>query len=221
MQKNYSQTNPKIFEYVEEVFCPEDAVLKKIRAISQSHDLPNIQVGLLDGLHLEVLVRGFNAKKVVEVGTLGGYSATCIVRGLAPGGHLYTCEIDPPHLAAAKESFKMAGIEGQVTLLEGPALDTLPSIEKHAPFDLVFLDADKTNYPNYLEWAYKNLRTGGALIADNTFAFGYIADRKIDDPQTLAAVLALKLYNQRVARDGRFRSTILPTGEGMTISIKL
>ncbi|MEQ1878265.1 MAG: O-methyltransferase, partial [Bdellovibrionia bacterium] len=156
----------------------------------------------------------------VEIGTLGGFSGTCIARGLGDGGRLYTLEVNELNANVAREAFKTAGVGDRVDVLFGPALDSLSKIEKSGPFDLVFIDADKVNYINYFNWAARNLKIGGIVLADNTFAFGYIADDTTageDKP----SVTALRQFNQAIANDKRFRSTILPTGEGLTFAVKI
>ncbi len=221
MQKDFSHaSNPAIAQYVQDTFRPEDAVLREIRERSLREGLPEIQVGSMDGLHLEILVRASGAKKAVEIGTLGGYSGVALLRGLQPGGLLHTFEYEPKHAEVARESFAKAGFASQVRVHVGAALENLPKIESEGPFDLVFIDADKLNYPHYLEWAAKNLRVGGLLIGDNTFGFGMIADSKFEDREDEEAILGLRAFNDKAAHGGRFRATILPTGEGLTVAVK-
>jgi caffeoyl-CoA O-methyltransferase len=121
----------------------------------------------------------------------------------------------------ARETFEKAGIAGQVELHVGPALDNLARIEAAGPFDLVFIDADKVSYPRYLAWAGEHLRVGGIVLGDNTFAWGGIADERFDDAEEEAAVKALREFNRVVAAGGRFRATLLPTGEGLTLGVKV
>lgn len=221
MDKNYGQNDPRIVDYVENLFRPEDDLLAQVREHQDSGGLPPIQVGGMDVRHLEVLTRMIGAKTVVEIGTLGGYSGVSIARGLAPGGHLYTFEYDPKHAKIAKESFQKAGLADRVDIHVGPALENLPKIAKHGPFDLVFIDADKVNYPNYLDWAAANLRVGGVVLGDNAFAFGHIANDNAPDEDTRKAVKALRVFNEALARGGRFRSTMIPTGEGLALGVKI
>ena len=168
--------------------------------------------------------RAFGARKVVEIGTLGGYSAVCLARGMGPQGKLYTFEFEPKHADVARETFAKAGITGQVELFVGPAIQNLPKIQAQGPFDLVFIDADKVSYPQYLAWAAENLRVGGVVLGDNAFAWGGIntapPGERFDDPQEEASVRALQAFNREAAQNGRFRSTILPTGEGLTVAVQ-
>ncbi|MGZ3687319.1 MAG: O-methyltransferase [Bdellovibrionota bacterium] len=222
MQKTFSaEISGKISKYVFETFHPEDAVLAEIRERSTSRGLPEIQVGTMDALHLEVLTRLAGARKVVEIGTLGGYSGVAILRGMGPQGKLWTFEYEPKHAEVARETFAKAGFSGQVELHVGAASENLSKIEKDGPFDLVFVDADKVSYPAYLEWAAQNLRVGGAVLGDNTFAWGMIADERFETSEDEAAVRALRKFNEQAASvRGRFRTTILPTGEGLTVAVK-
>ena len=214
--KDYgAASDDKLLKYLDRIFKPEDPVLKTIRERSLKAGLPEIQVGSMDALHLEVLTRAIGARKAVEVGTLGGYSGTAIARGLGEGGRLHTFELDQKHADLARESFQKAGVLGRVTIHVGPALDRLPSCEGEGPFDLVFIDADKETYPAYLAWAARHLRLGGVVLGDNAFAFGEIADGKGDGAS------AMRRFNQELAQGGHFRATMLPTGEGLAMGVKV
>jgi caffeoyl-CoA O-methyltransferase len=207
-------------DYIESVFPTEDAFLLDVRERARSAGLPDIHVGGADGLHLSALVALSGARKVVEIGTLAGYSGVRIARALPPDGKLWTFEFSPEHAAVAAETFRLAGVTCAEIAL-GPALDRLAGIEAEGPFDLVFIDADKENYGGYLDWAYHNLRVGGSVLADNVFAWGYIAPGSEVPPERAAAVEALRAFNDTIARDGRWLATILPTGEGLALAVKL
>lgn len=173
----------------------------------------------MDGRHLECLTRMMNASKIVEIGTLGGYSGLCFLRGMNQHkGFLNTFEINETNASVATETFENEGFGGRYKVWIGPAIQRLKDIECDGPFDLVFIDADKENYPNYLKWAAQNLRTGGVVIGDNTFAFGKLVPSPSykDTP----SVLAMREFNRSIAQDGIFLGTIFPTGEGLTVGIK-
>jgi caffeoyl-CoA O-methyltransferase len=222
MNKDYAAENvDKITRYVDELFKPEDETLAEIRGRAEAAGLPAIHVGRMDGLHLEVLTRAFGARKAVEVGTLAGYSGVCLLRGMGAQGKLYTFEYEAKHAEIARETFKKSGVSQQVELFVGPATENLPQIDQHGPFDLVFIDADKVNYPKYLRWAAENLRVGGVVLGDNTFAWGMIADDKFESQEDEASARALQEFNREAAVGGRFRATILPTGEGLTVAVKI
>jgi caffeoyl-CoA O-methyltransferase len=221
--KAFGNGDPEITRYVERVFAPEDPTLVEIRERSDAAGLPHIQVGALDGLHLEVLARAFACKKAVEIGTLGGYSGVCLLRGMPETGKLWTFEIDPAHAEVARTSFAKAGFAARANVLVGPALVNLAKIEAEGPFDLVFIDADKESYPAYLDWAAVHLRLGGVVLGDNAFLFGEV----IKDPDSPEAggeaerIRRMRQFHDKLVHGGRFRSTMLPTGEGLALGVKI
>jgi len=214
--KGFGQGSPELARWAEKVFQPEDPVLAEIRARSIREGLPAIAVGRFDGLHLEVFARMLGARKVVEIGTLGGYSGVCLLRGMGEDGVLHTFELDPHHAEVARDSFRKAGVAARANVHVGKAVDKLRDVEAEAPFDLCFLDADKTGYPAYLEWAARHLRIGGALLADNAFGFGGVAKPDGDE-----GVRALRRFNEELAQGGRFRATMIPTEEGLALGVKV
>jgi len=215
--KGFGQSDPHLLRWAEELFQPEDPVLREIRERSVKAGLPAIAVGRFDGLHLEVLARALSVRKAVEVGTLGGYSGTCLLRGMGPEGVLHTFEISAPHAEVARESFRKAGVLEQVRLHLGPAAEKLDEINGEGPFDLVFIDADKVGYPIYLKWAAQHLRVGGTVLGDNAFGWGRVATRDSAEE----SIRALRTFNEELARGGRFRSTMLPTAEGLAMGVKI
>ena len=216
-ESGLGQNDPIVRGYLESVLGPEDPVLAEIRDRSAREGLPEIAVARFDGRHLTALALACGARKIVEIGTLGGYSGVCLARGLAPGGRLDTFEFDPHHAGVARESFRRAGVEDRVKIHVGPALDNLPGIDADGPFDLVFIDADKTGYPAYLEWAFRHLRTGGVVLADNVFRAAWGTDSN----WTAQSVEALDRFNRELSRGGRFQATFLPTVEGLAMGVKL
>jgi caffeoyl-CoA O-methyltransferase len=219
MNKSFGNDDPALARYVLDTYRPEDPVLAEIRGRAARSGLPDIQVAALDARHLEVLVRIVGVRKAVEIGTLAGYSAVSIVRGMLEGGVLYTIEADPHHADVAAESFRKAGISDQVRQLRGGAMDLLPALSVEGPFDLVFIDADKESYHRYLDWAAANLRPGGVVLADNAFLFGGLAQPAGGQPSP--GRKAMDAFHRRLAESGEFRGTVLPTGEGLAMAIKL
>jgi len=218
--KGFGQADPALAAWAEATFRPEDRLLGRIRERCLAEGLPAIQVGALDGLHLEVLARAAGARRAVEIGTLGGYSGVCLLRGMGPEGRLHTFELEPRHAEVARWAFAEAGLSARATVHVGPAAERLREVEGEGPFDLVFVDADKGGYPRYLEWAEAHLRVGGLLLADNAFAFGHVHDPAHAGGDRAAAE-AVALFNRRLAAGGRFRATILPTGEGLSVGVKV
>ena len=220
MNKSFGNDDPRLSAYVSRVYQPEDPVLTEIRERSAREGLPDIQLAALDGRHLEILTRMLGARRAVEIGTLGGYSGVCILRGLAAGGVLHTIELDARHAAVATESFQHAGFADRARIHTGSASDVLPRLPGEGPFDLVFVDADKEGYPGYVDWAARNLRPGGAVIGDNAFLFGRLPDNPPAGP-TGTAGRAMQSFHETLAGSGRFRSTVFPTGEGLAVGIRI
>ena len=218
MNKAFGNDDPALARYIFDVYRPEDEQLREIRERAGAAGLPGIQVAALDARHLEVLVRMTGVRKAVEIGTLAGYSAVSIVRGMLEGGVLYTVEADPHHADVAAESFRRVGISDRVRQLRGPALSLLPALASEGPFDFCFIDADKESYDQYLAWAAANLRRGGVVAGDNAFLFG---DLHSSDPRPSAGQKAMRAFHQRLATSGEFRATALPTGEGLAIGVRL
>ncbi len=218
--KGFGQGDPALARWVEETFRPEDDVLRDVRERSLREGLPPIEVGAMDGLHLEVLARGCGARRAIEIGTLGGYSGVCLVRGMGRGGFLHTFEVEPRSAAVAQESFLRAGVAAQVRIHVGPARERLREVEREGPFDLVFIDADKAGYVACLRWAEEHLRIGGVVLGDNAFAFGHVHDPGWSG-EDAAAVPPLRAFAEQLARGGRFRATMIPTEEGLAVGVKV
>jgi caffeoyl-CoA O-methyltransferase len=219
MNKPFGNDDPALAAYVLSLYEPEDDVLEEIRERSRREGLPDIQLAALDARHLEVVARACEARRVVEVGTLGGYSGVSLLRGMTVDGILDTIEIDAKHAEVARESFRRSGFEPRARIHVGAASRVLPRLSVHGPFDLCFIDADKEGYPGYLSWAADNLRVGGVVVLDNAFLFGRLAsdDAAAAEPE----LLAMRQTHKMLARGGRFRATVLPTGEGLAVGIKI
>jgi caffeoyl-CoA O-methyltransferase len=138
-------------------------------------------------------------------------------------GRLWTFELYEKHAAVARESFRKAGAGDRAQVIVGPALEKLKSIESEGPFDLVFIDADKESYPAYAEWAAEHLRVGGVVLGDNAFLFGEVVKDPASDagkPEALR-ISRMRAFHDYLVRGGRFRSTMLPTGEGLALGVKV
>ncbi len=218
--KGFGLDSAAIASWAASVYAPEDALLREVRERSAAAGLPPIQVGGFDGLHLEIIARAAGARRAVEIGTLGGYSGLCLLRGLGEDGFLHTFELDPHHAEVARASFARAGVGARVRIHVGRAAERLRDVEADGPFDLVFLDADKTGYPGYLAWAEAHLRVGGILLADNAFGFGHVHEER-PEGESAEAMAALRRFSERLAGGGRFRATILPTAEGLSFGVKV
>jgi caffeoyl-CoA O-methyltransferase len=208
----------KLVEYVRGLFAVEDEALKLSGAVSVERGIPRISIRPEEGRMLQMMLAAVCAKKVVEIGTLAGYSGTWMARALPEDGRLISLEIDEERAEAAREVFEKAGVGDRVEVRVGPALETLAEIEGLGPFDAVFIDADKDCYPDYLEWAVENLRTGGVVMAHNTFRRGEIVNPEAQDRPD---VIAVKKFNERLANDPRLLGTIIPVGDGIGAAIKV
>ena len=201
--------------YVTELFAPEDAALEAARLAHRQADLPGIHVSADEGKILHVLLRAVAARRVLELGTLGGYSGIWIARALPPDGRLVTIEGSERHAAVAREAFARAGVADRVELIVGEAQDTLPGID--CPFDAVFLDADKAPLPRYFDFAMRVLRVGGLLLCDNTFMDGRIADEGDASPD----VRGMQEFNRLVARDARLAAAVIPVRDGLLTAVRV
>jgi predicted O-methyltransferase YrrM len=216
-----ARTWARVDDYFE-VLSPEDEHLRATKAATARAGLPDIAVAPNQGKLLRLLAEMVGARRILELGTLGGYSTLWLARALPSHGTLVTLEIDPAHAEVARASLAAAGVGALVDVVLGPASDTLQRLAADGtePFDLVFIDADKTGYPAYLDWAAEHLRVGGLVLADNTFGFGHVHD-PASAGEDAAGVEALALFADRLANGGRFRATILPTAEGLSLGVKL
>ncbi|MEO6327031.1 MAG: O-methyltransferase [Thermoanaerobaculia bacterium] len=201
----------EILSYVGDLHARHDAGLSAAFAAPQSEDMPAIQVGPSEGKALEIFLRLVGARRVVEVGTLAGYSAIRMARALAPGGHLFTIEFEPRHAEVARSRIEAAGFADRVTVLVGAGLDVLPTLVDQGPFDAVFIDADKTNYDGYGRWAAANVRPGGLLLGDNAFLFGRLLEQSPE-------AAAMRRFHEEAAL--HFDTVCLPTPDGLLLGVR-
>ena len=200
--------------YITELFAAEDPILSKIRARHESEKLPAINVSPEEGKLLHLLLLLIQAKHVLEIGSLGGYSGVWLARALPADGRLVTIERDPKHARIAREAFAAAGLQDRIELIEGPALDVLPTLKPG--FDAVFIDADKEPLPHYFAWGMKLLRRGGLLLCDNAFFHGAAVDPNDDSPNAEG----VRKFNELASRDPRLVATIIPVRDGLVIGVK-
>lgn len=172
-----------------------------------------MQIGVDQGLLFELLTRAMRVERALEIGTFTGYSALAIARGLAPGGTLLCCDVNADWTALGREHWDLAGVGDRIELRLGPALDTLAGLHPDDRFDLVFIDADKPNYGNYLQAVLPRLSPHGVVLVDNTLWSRRVLDDRVDDADTLA----MRAFNDAVTADERLRSVIVPVGDGVTM----
>lgn len=186
-------------------FAEEDDGLRNALAAAKEQGLPEIQISPMQGKMLQVLAAACNAHKIVEIGSLGGYSGIWLARALPSTGRLVTLEINSKHAAAVRSAFTKARVDDRAEVRAGKALDLLPELEREAPFDLFFIDADKGNYPAYLDWALRLSRPGSIIVADNCIRYGR-AFQQADNEDTAGIIE----YNRRIASEPRLVSLLLP-----------
>ncbi len=199
------------------LFGPEDPYLKALRKLAQKEGLEGMQISLHEGRILEFLTRIFKAKKIVEIGTLYGYSAFCMARALPADGKIWTLDYSVEKQKKAQEVLKNSSIGQKIHCLSGPAQGSLKTITASAPFDMLFIDADKESYLEYLSWAEKHLKKEGLLVADNSFLFGAVyggASR----PLKPKATEVMKEFNLRIS--SFWKGALIPTSEGLTVGLR-
>jgi caffeoyl-CoA O-methyltransferase len=192
--------------YIEELFASQDESLEAAVRESQRAGLPEIQVSPNEGKLLQLLAEVVGARRVLEIGTLGGYSAINLARGMTEDGALISLEIDERHAEVARHNVEHAGLGEMVEIRGGDARELLAALveENEEPFDLVFIDADKQSYPEYLEWAIRLSRPGSLILGDNTIWGGSVLDPQDNSTR------AIREFNERLAKDPRLSAIVLP-----------
>lgn len=191
--------------YFEERLAPADEALAAALRESDAAGLPQIAVSPLQGKLLGLLARLVGARRILEIGTLGGYSTICLARALPAGGTLITLEYEPRHAAVARRNIARAGLADKVEVMVGAALDLAPKLV--GPFDLVFIDADKENNPAYFEWALKLTKPGALILVDNVVRGGSVSDAATASSQALGVRRMMDL----IAQERRVDATALQT----------
>ena len=196
----------RIDDYIQDLFAPQDEALEAAVRESQRAGLPEIHVSPNEGKLLQLLAELAGARRILEIGTLGGYSAINLARGMAEGGRLISLEIDEHHAEVARRNVERASLAERVEIRVGDARELLAKVAEsdEGPFDLVFIDADKEGYPEYLEWALRLSRPGSLILGDNTIWGGAIIDPRDDSTR------AIHEFNEKIARDPRLSAIVLP-----------
>jgi predicted O-methyltransferase YrrM len=199
-------------DYIGRLFLQLDDALAAALAASAAAGLPEIAVSPAYGKLLTLLAQSHGARSILEIGTLGGYSAICLARALPPRGRLITLEFNPIHAEVARANLARAGLADRVEVRVGRASDSLAQLvaDGNGPFDLIFIDADKTGYVEYLHWSLRLSRPGTLIIADNVVRQGRVIDEADDDPN----VLGVRRFNEALAAEPRVNATILQTVGG-------
>lgn len=196
-------------KYITNLLVPSDSALEEALRASSAAGLPHIQVSPVQGKLLHLLARACGARQILEIGTLGGYSTIWLARALPAGGRVITLEADPKHAEVARANFARAGVASMIDLRLGPALETLPKLdaEGRGPFDLIFIDANKSDMPEYFDWALKLSHAGSIIIADNVIRQGGVLDASSSDVD----IQGVRRFNERLAAEHRVSATEIQT----------
>jgi predicted O-methyltransferase YrrM len=194
-------------KYISELLVEDDPAPKAALAASVAAGLPQINVAPNQGKLLMLLAQAIGARKILEIGTLGGYSTIWLARALPPGGHLVTLEANPSYAKVAYANIARAGLSGVVEIRVGRAIDTLPGLAEKGPFDVIFIDADKPGTPNYFQWAVRHARRGSLIVVDNVVREGAILEQASDDPN----VVGMRRFFELASTDPRVNGTAIQT----------
>ena len=217
MPDKYITLTPELYGYVVEHGARQDDVLRRLADETQRlGDISIMQIAPDQGAFVTLLMRAIGARRALELGTFTGYSAICIARGLADGGKLVTCDISGDWTEIARRYFDAAGVADRIDLRLGPALDTLRELPADEPFDFAFIDADKTEYPDYYEECLRLLRPGGLIMLDNVLRDGRVLDPGDGDERTAAT----REVNDRAIADDRVDVAMLGVADGITLALK-
>ncbi|AEH89050.1 O-methyltransferase [Mesorhizobium opportunistum] len=209
-------------DYIVDALFEADPALDAVLAANHDQGLPAIDVSPAQGKLLSILARMKGARKILEIGTLGGYSTIWMARALPADGKIVTLELDPHHAKVARSNFELAGVSERVDLRVGPALQSLAALsaENAGPFDLIFIDADKPNNPNYLSWAMRLSRSGTVIVCDNVIRDGAVLDEDGRDPNVEGARAAFSFIGGDRRLDGTAIQTVGAKGyDGFAIAI--
>jgi len=206
--------NEELHKYIIDTFAVEDDVLKLVVAETEKNGMPLIQVSPENGRFLQLLIKIIKAERVLEIGTLAGYSTIWMARGLPHDGNLITLEFEKKHAEVAKRNFKKAGLEKMIEIITGPALESLDKLKENK-FDFAFIDTDKVNINNYYDKVIKMIRPGGIIAADNTLRCGDVVNIDSVDENTKA----IRIFNKKVSSDPRVESLLVPISDGVTVCL--
>ncbi|MGH2966934.1 MAG: O-methyltransferase [Solirubrobacterales bacterium] len=218
MPDKYTALTPELYAYAVEHGARQDDVLRRLAAETEREleDIAIMQIGPDQGAFMTLLMRLMGASRALELGTFTGYSAICIARGLPADGLLVTCDLNDDWTGIARRYWDEAGVADRIDLRLGPALETLRELPSDEPFDFAFIDADKSEYPDYYEECLRLLRPGGLAMLDNVFRGGAVLDPDDDDPRNVAT----RVVNERIAADERVDAAMLPVADGITLALK-
>ena len=210
----HTPITPELHAYLVAHGAPPDAVQRSlIEETAKLGRIAMMQIAPEQGAFMSWLARTLGAKRVVEVGVFTGYSTLCLARGLPDDGRVLALDVSPEWTAIGRRHWEKAGVAHKIELRLGPALDTLRALPREVAFDLAFIDADKTGYRGYVEEILPRLRTGGVILVDNVLWGGSVVNPERQDPDTLA----IRAFNDAMARDPRVEAVMIPLSDGLTL----
>ncbi len=220
MSRTHTEVTDVLAHYIRAVTLREPATLRKLREESEDHPHASMQTAPEQGQLLHLLARVTGARKTLEVGVFMGYSSTWVALALPAGGKVIACDVSEEYTARARQTWAEAGVADRVELRLGPALESLDAMiaaGESGSFDFAFIDADKTNYPNYYERALALIRRGGLIVVDNVLWHGEVVNPDNQEPDTEI----IRAFNQRLHADERVALSLIPLGDGLTLACKL
>ncbi|MCA8923842.1 MAG: O-methyltransferase [Planctomycetes bacterium] len=213
MSEHTDPVSHALVEYIGAHAPAEGAFLAELRAAAHAAGLPQISIAAEQAQFMRILLQLHGARQVLEVGTLGGYSAIAMARGLPADGKLITVEVEPAHAEFAKTWIARSDVADRIEVRTGRGIDVLPTLPD-ASADAAFLDADKVSYAAYLPHCLRIVRSGGVILVDNAFAFGHLLDPKNQEP----SVSAIRAFNETVARHPELDGVLVPLGDGLWVA---
>lgn len=207
----------ELLNYINDLFPSEDEFLKELNKEARSqHHWPPIQITEEQVSFLQFFLRAISAKNVLEIGALAGYSAISMARALPDDGKLWTIEPVRNRCEFINKKLLEIHMQDKITVLHGKAGKILVEYTFPVEFDFIFIDADKMNYKNYLDLCTPILKKGGVICADNALAWGQVAEKEISDPD----VIGVQMFNKAISEDKRYKSALIPLGDGMLFGVK-
>lgn len=219
MSSKPTPVDDRLFDYLKENFSAEDDFLKNLLTEAAAEGIPDISISPEQGLFMQFMLKSINAKNVLELGTLAGYSAITMAKALPENSGLLTIENEFKHAFFASKKIKEAGLDNIIEVQNSDALEFLKIYKPEQPFDFIFVDADKPNYARYLDLLTPMLRVGGIFAADNAFAFGFVACSKPErNPEDVKSITG---FNNYFRNHPQYSVCMVPVGDGLIMGVKL
>ncbi|AHX06448.1 O-methyltransferase family protein [Ehrlichia chaffeensis str. Liberty] len=208
-------------QYIHDLFSITDTDVVATHQLIED-DISLMQLSLMEGQILQLLIKMNNIKSIIEIGTFVGSSAVCMVKALPKDGHIYTIEKNTTNAKLAEDNFKKYNLSNNITVINDTGISALNKLTNMSPFDMIFIDANKSGYCDYLDWAELNIKKSGLIVADNTLLFGTVySNDNVNKKVSKATINKMLSFNKRLSDKNKYLTTLLPTEEGMTIALKL